>query len=55
MVDRLDEWVSPRESGPGPRADEENRARGEIPMFLALRAVRGIPATGSAPEAPAAM
>ena len=38
VLDRLDEWVSPRESAPGPRADEENRARLEIPMFLAVRA-----------------
>jgi len=39
-VDRLDEWSSKRESEPGPRADAENAARREIPMFLAIRARR---------------
>ncbi|MBC6953578.1 MAG: methyltransferase domain-containing protein [Leptolyngbya sp. PLA2] len=38
MIDSVDEWISRRVSRPGPRADEENRARGEIPLFLALRA-----------------
>lgn len=36
----LEEWISPRESQPGPRAEEENRARQEFPMFLAFRAER---------------
>ncbi len=40
LVDALEEWPSVRTSQPGPRAAEENRARREIPMFLALRAVR---------------
>lgn len=40
LVDRLEEWASPRQSEPGPRAEEENRARREIPLFLGLRAVR---------------
>lgn len=40
LIDWLEEWPSARESEPGPRAAEENRARREIPMFLALRAVR---------------
>jgi 23S rRNA-/tRNA-specific pseudouridylate synthase/2-polyprenyl-3-methyl-5-hydroxy-6-metoxy-1,4-benzoquinol methylase len=40
VVDRMDEWVSPRRSQPGPRADAENTARAEIPMFLAIRARR---------------
>lgn len=39
-VETLEEWVSPRASVSGPRAKEENRIRAEIPMFLALRAVR---------------
>ncbi|HMP37625.1 MAG TPA: pseudouridine synthase [Phycisphaerales bacterium] len=39
-IDALEEWPSLRVSQPGPRAAEENRARREIPMFLALRAVR---------------
>lgn len=40
MVDTLEEWPSHRVSQPGPRARAENRARDEIPLFLALRAVR---------------
>jgi 23S rRNA-/tRNA-specific pseudouridylate synthase/SAM-dependent methyltransferase len=40
LVDALEEWPSLRVSQPGPRAAEENRARREIPMFLALRGVR---------------
>ncbi len=40
LVDALEEWASVRTSQPGPRAAEENRARREIPMFLAIRAVR---------------
>lgn len=38
VVDGLEEWVSHRESESGPKARAENRARNEIPMFLALRA-----------------
>ncbi len=40
FLDALEEWPSARVSEPGPRAKEENRARREIPMFLALRARR---------------
>ena len=40
LIDSIEEWASQRESQPGPRADEENRARREIPMFLAFRAVK---------------
>jgi 23S rRNA-/tRNA-specific pseudouridylate synthase/SAM-dependent methyltransferase len=40
VVAALEEWESTRESEPGPRAAEENRARREIPMFLAFRAVK---------------
>ena len=38
-VDAMEEWPSLRMSQPGPNAAEENRARREIPMFLAIRAV----------------
>jgi len=44
LVDRLEEWPSPRTSEPGPRAEEENRARREIPMFLGIRAVKAVEA-----------
>jgi RluA family pseudouridine synthase len=38
VIDALEEWPSARTSQPGPAAAEENRARREIPVFLALRA-----------------
>ena len=37
-VDAMEEWVSNKNSLPGKRAKAENRARKEIPLFLALRA-----------------
>ena len=40
LVDALEEWPSHKTSAPGPRAAAENVARKEIPMFLALRAVK---------------
>lgn len=40
LIDAIEEWPSRRTSEPGPRAAEENRARREIPLFLAIRAVR---------------
>jgi ubiquinone/menaquinone biosynthesis C-methylase UbiE len=40
LVDALEEWPSHRHSDSGPRAAAENQARREIPMFLALRAVK---------------
>ena len=39
VIDALEEWISNKKST-GRRADAENRARTEIPMFLALRARR---------------
>lgn len=39
-IDAMEEWISARTSQPGPRAAAENQARREIPMFLALRAIR---------------
>ncbi len=38
VIEAIEEWPSLRSSQPGPRAAEENRARREIPMFLAFRA-----------------
>lgn len=37
-VTRLEEWNSHRQSQPGPRAEAENRARKEIPLFMMLEA-----------------
>lgn len=38
LVDAMEEWTSDRTSRPGPRAEAENIARAEIPMFMAIRA-----------------
>ncbi len=35
-ITRLEEWISHRKSQKGPRAEEEDRMRKEIPMFLCL-------------------
>lgn len=40
LIDRLEEWPSHKRSAPGPRAAAEDLARREIPLFLALRAVK---------------
>lgn len=39
-VSRLEEWISHRRSQVGPRAAAEDRARKEIPLFLAIEATR---------------
>lgn len=38
-VTRLEEWISHKKSGPGPRRVAEDRARKEFPLFLALEAI----------------
>ncbi|HEY7087915.1 MAG TPA: class I SAM-dependent methyltransferase [Tepidisphaeraceae bacterium] len=40
LVDALEEWPSHKTSTSGPRAHAENVARKEIPMFMAVRAVK---------------
>jgi ubiquinone/menaquinone biosynthesis C-methylase UbiE len=40
LVDALEEWPSHKKSTSGPRAGAENVAREEIPMFLAIRAIK---------------
>ena len=40
LVDALEEWSSHKTSEPGARAAAENTARKEIPMFMALRALK---------------
>jgi len=37
MLSGCEEWVSDRMSEPGPRANAENQAREEIPLFMAMR------------------
>lgn len=36
----MEEWVSAKQSQPGPRAQAENTARKEIPLFMALEIVK---------------
>jgi SAM-dependent methyltransferase len=38
LIDHLEEWISHKVSQPGPKKAALDRARKEIPMFLALRA-----------------
>ncbi|MGD0462008.1 MAG: class I SAM-dependent methyltransferase [Tepidisphaeraceae bacterium] len=40
LVDAMEEWPSHKRSTSGPRAAAENVARQEIPMFLAIRALK---------------
>jgi len=40
LVDALEEWPSHKTSTSGPRAGAENQSRKEIPLFLALRAIK---------------
>ena len=40
MIDHIEEWASHKKSQPGPRQAALDRARTEVPMFLALRAKR---------------
>jgi len=40
FISRCEEWTSHKTSSPGPRAEAEDRARLEFPMFLMLEAVK---------------
>jgi ubiquinone/menaquinone biosynthesis C-methylase UbiE len=40
LIDALEEWPSHKQSTSGPRAGAENQARKDIPLFLALRALK---------------
>lgn len=40
LVSRLEEWISDKQSEPGPRAEAENQARREFPLFLYLQAYK---------------
>lgn len=40
LIDAMEEWASHKMSDSGPRAAAENTARKEIPMFMAIRAVK---------------
>lgn len=40
FIGRFEEWISHKESNPGPRAKEENRIRKEIPIFAIIEAIK---------------
>lgn len=40
LIDTIEEWPSHKTSQPGPRQAAENRARKEIPLFMAIRAIK---------------
>jgi hypothetical protein len=40
VVDRLEEWISHRKSHLGTTKKLEDRARDEIPLFLAIKAIK---------------
>jgi ubiquinone/menaquinone biosynthesis C-methylase UbiE len=40
LIDAIEEWPSHKNSDSGPRAPAENLARKEIPLFMAIRAVK---------------
>jgi ubiquinone/menaquinone biosynthesis C-methylase UbiE len=50
LVDALEEWPGHKQSTSGPRAAAENLARKEIPMFLAMRALKVAEAEEQADE-----
>ena len=39
-VERLEEWISHKKSQKGPRAEAEDRARKEIPLFMFLKLIK---------------
>lgn len=40
LVGRFEEWISHKQSNPGPKANEENRIRKEIPIFAIIEAIK---------------
>jgi hypothetical protein len=40
LIGRFEEWISHRESLRGPRSEEENRIRKEIPIFAIIEAIK---------------
>ena len=52
LIDAIEEWPSHKTSTSGPRAAAENAARKEIPMFMAIRALKlGTAVAGDAESA----
>lgn len=53
LIDAIEEWPSHKTTQAGPRAAAENTARKEIPLFMAVRALKlagGAPGPDSLPE-----
>ncbi len=48
LIDSIEEWPSHKISQPGPRSAAENSARSEIPLFMAIRAIKAAPITPTA-------
>jgi ubiquinone/menaquinone biosynthesis C-methylase UbiE len=46
VLDAMEEWASHKMSTSGPRAAAENTARKEIPMFMAIRAIKNAERSG---------
>jgi hypothetical protein len=40
FIRTIEEWISHKNSDSGPRAEAENSARKEIPLFMALEFVK---------------
>lgn len=40
LIGKFEEWISHKESVPGPRSAEENRIRKEIPIFAIIEAIK---------------
>ena len=51
LIDAIEEWPSHKTSTSGPRAGAENAARKEIPMFMAMRAIK-VPTNNESPTDP---
>ncbi len=51
LIDAIEEWPSHKTSQPGPRQAAENQSRKEIPMFMAIRAVKVGPIVAGETEA----
>jgi hypothetical protein len=41
VISKMEEWISHKRSGKGPRQKAEDTARREIPLFLMLEARKG--------------
>jgi len=46
LVDSVEEWPGHKTSTSGPRASAENAARREMPLFMAIRAVKSVHSAG---------